>query len=102
MIAVLVRQPCPKTCHTAPQPTLEEALAERSLSRHRCLPMFSSLLLTGLRRAQMQPLRIGSQRWCTVPPRTRDVSYGHGNYRLLAQDVHTDNSTCCCFIAVEG
>ena len=38
MIAVLVGQPCPKTSHTAPQPTLEEAFAERSLSRHRFLP----------------------------------------------------------------
>ena len=99
MIAVLVGQPCPKTCHAAPQPTLEEAFDERSLSRHRFLPVcFSSLLLTWLRRAQMQPLRIGSRMWCTVPPRVRGVSSDHANYRLLAQEVHIENSACVALI----
>ena len=63
MIAPLVGEPCPKSCHTAPQPTLEEAFAEQTSAVANF--NLSSLLLIGLRRAQMEPLRIGSRMYCT-------------------------------------
>ena len=61
-----------------------------------------SLLLIGLRRAQMEPLRIGSRVYFTVPPRHRGETNDNANNRLLAKDEHTENSTFCSFNFVEG
>ena len=100
MIAPLVGKPCPKSCHTARQPTLEEAFAEQTSAVANF--NLSSLLLIGLRRAQMEPLRIGSRMYCTVPPRHRGETNDNANNRLLAKDEHTENSTFCSFNFVEG
>ena len=100
MIAPLVWEPCPKSGHTAPQPTLEEAFAEQTSAVANF--NLSSLLLIGLPRAQMEPLRIGSRMYCTVPPRHRGETNDNANNRLLAKDEHTENSTFCSFNFVEG
>ena len=100
MIALLVGEPCPKSCHTAPQPTLEEAFAEQtSAVANFCL---SSLMLIGLPRAQEEPLRIGLRMYCTVPPQHGGEIIYNAKHRLLVKDGHTENSTLCSFNFVEG
>ena len=100
MIALLVGQPCPKSCHTAPQPTLEEAFAEQTSAVANF--SLSSLLLIGLPRAQVEPLRIELRMYCTVPPQHRGETNYNAKNRLLVNDEHTENSTSCSFNFVEG